>query len=158
MIAWETFCLPFSSECSNLRTCRLDMWPFLFMAFILHTWLAAGETMVPISWTELQCPVTGQIEQRKVAKIGAWPLKVEVAVNGKRHPGKKPLWKNGGKCASVNLLAIAASYYQYVVLVYVVFRGLIWQNINAAVCLLCVSIHTHSHLLFFFEIYFLLCS
>lgn len=32
---------------------------------------AAGETMVPISWTELQCPVTGQIEQRKVAKVGA---------------------------------------------------------------------------------------
>ncbi|GFP95741.1 exosome complex component csl4 [Phtheirospermum japonicum] len=31
---------------------------------------AAGETMVPISWTEMQCPSTGQIEQRKVAKIG----------------------------------------------------------------------------------------
>uniref|UniRef100_A0A7N2KQJ5 Exosome complex component CSL4 C-terminal domain-containing protein n=1 Tax=Quercus lobata TaxID=97700 RepID=A0A7N2KQJ5_QUELO len=30
----------------------------------------AGETMVPISWTEMQCPLTGQIEQRKVAKIG----------------------------------------------------------------------------------------
>lgn len=30
----------------------------------------AGATMVPISWTEMQCPLTGQIEQRKVAKIG----------------------------------------------------------------------------------------
>ncbi|GAB4835457.1 hypothetical protein Ancab_000365 [Ancistrocladus abbreviatus] len=29
----------------------------------------AGATMIPISWTEMQCPVTGQIEQRKVAKI-----------------------------------------------------------------------------------------
>ncbi|KAL9341805.1 hypothetical protein Peur_065130 [Populus x canadensis] len=31
---------------------------------------AAGATMVPISWTEMQCPLTGQIEQRKVAKVG----------------------------------------------------------------------------------------
>lgn len=31
---------------------------------------SAGETMIPISWTEMQCPVTGQIEQRKVAKVG----------------------------------------------------------------------------------------
>ncbi|CAI0433662.1 unnamed protein product, partial [Linum tenue] len=31
----------------------------------------AGETMVPISWTEMQCPLTGQIEQRKVAKVGS---------------------------------------------------------------------------------------
>ncbi|KAJ8447775.1 hypothetical protein Cgig2_015138 [Carnegiea gigantea] len=30
----------------------------------------AGEMMIPISWTEMQCPVTGQIEQRKVAKVG----------------------------------------------------------------------------------------
>ncbi|CAN6575376.1 unnamed protein product [Malus baccata var. baccata] len=30
---------------------------------------ASGETMVPISWTEMQCPRTGQIEQRKVAKM-----------------------------------------------------------------------------------------
>lgn len=30
-----------------------------------------GATMVPISWTEMQCPSTGQIEQRKVAKVGA---------------------------------------------------------------------------------------
>ncbi|CAK7341219.1 unnamed protein product [Dovyalis caffra] len=30
---------------------------------------AAGATMVPISWTEMQCPLTGQIEQRKVAKV-----------------------------------------------------------------------------------------
>ncbi|OVA02277.1 Exosome complex component CSL4 [Macleaya cordata] len=30
----------------------------------------AGATMVPISWTEMQCPSTGQIEQRKVAKVG----------------------------------------------------------------------------------------
>ncbi|KAG1359704.1 exosome complex component CSL4 [Cocos nucifera] len=28
----------------------------------------AGATMVPISWTEMQCPLTGQVEQRKVAK------------------------------------------------------------------------------------------
>uniref|UniRef100_A0A5B7BRJ1 Exosome complex component CSL4 n=1 Tax=Davidia involucrata TaxID=16924 RepID=A0A5B7BRJ1_DAVIN len=31
----------------------------------------AGATMVPISWTEMQCPLTGQTEQRKVAKVGA---------------------------------------------------------------------------------------
>ncbi|KAJ7973572.1 exosome complex component CSL4 [Quillaja saponaria] len=31
----------------------------------------AGATMVPISWTEMHCPVTGQIEQRKVAKVGS---------------------------------------------------------------------------------------
>ncbi|CAM8931242.1 unnamed protein product [Rhodiola kirilowii] len=31
---------------------------------------AAGGTMVPISWTEMQCPLTGQIELRKVAKVG----------------------------------------------------------------------------------------
>ncbi|KAM7250202.1 hypothetical protein ACFE04_022085 [Oxalis oulophora] len=31
---------------------------------------ASGGTMVPISWTEMQCPLTGQIEQRKVAKVG----------------------------------------------------------------------------------------
>ncbi|CBI28643.3 hypothetical protein VitviT2T_005236 [Vitis vinifera] len=31
---------------------------------------AAGATMVPMSWTEMQCPLTGQIEQRKVAKVG----------------------------------------------------------------------------------------
>jgi len=31
----------------------------------------AGAAMVPISWTEMQCPLTGQIEQRKVAKIGS---------------------------------------------------------------------------------------
>jgi len=30
----------------------------------------AGETMVPISWTEMQCPLSGQTEQRKVAKVG----------------------------------------------------------------------------------------
>ncbi|ONK63896.1 uncharacterized protein A4U43_C07F20040 [Asparagus officinalis] len=28
-----------------------------------------GGTMIPISWTEMQCPLTGQIEQRKVAKV-----------------------------------------------------------------------------------------
>ncbi|XP_026433638.1 exosome complex component CSL4-like isoform X1 [Papaver somniferum] len=28
-----------------------------------------GATMVPISYTEMQCPLTGQIEQRKVAKV-----------------------------------------------------------------------------------------
>ncbi|CAN1233906.1 Exosome complex component CSL4 [Linum perenne] len=31
----------------------------------------AGATMVPISWTEMQCPLTGQIEKRKVAKVGS---------------------------------------------------------------------------------------
>ncbi|XP_075498813.1 uncharacterized protein LOC142537128 isoform X1 [Primulina tabacum] len=31
---------------------------------------AAGATMAAISWTEMQCPLTGQIEQRKVAKVG----------------------------------------------------------------------------------------
>lgn len=30
----------------------------------------AGEPLIPISWTEMQCPMTGQIEQRKVAKVG----------------------------------------------------------------------------------------
>ncbi|XP_020527235.1 exosome complex component csl4-like isoform X1 [Amborella trichopoda] len=30
---------------------------------------AAGATMIPISWTEMQCPQTGQIKQRKVAKV-----------------------------------------------------------------------------------------
>ncbi|KAI3995736.1 hypothetical protein MKX01_007215 [Papaver californicum] len=28
-----------------------------------------GATMVPISYTEMQCPLTGQIEQRKIAKV-----------------------------------------------------------------------------------------
>ena len=28
--------------------------------------------MVAISWTEMQCPETGQIEQRKVAKVEKW--------------------------------------------------------------------------------------
>ncbi|XP_006282467.2 exosome complex component CSL4 [Capsella rubella] len=32
---------------------------------------AAGETMVPISWTEMQCPLSGQTEKRKVAKVGS---------------------------------------------------------------------------------------
>ncbi|WCJ43731.1 Exosome complex component CSL4 [Euphorbia peplus] len=31
----------------------------------------AGATMVPVSWTEMQCPLTGQIEHRKVAKVGS---------------------------------------------------------------------------------------
>ncbi|XP_058000422.1 uncharacterized protein LOC110668126 isoform X2 [Hevea brasiliensis] len=31
----------------------------------------AGATMVPISWTEMQCSLTGQIERRKVAKVGS---------------------------------------------------------------------------------------
>lgn len=26
----------------------------------------------PVSWTEMQCPLTGQIEQRKVAKAASW--------------------------------------------------------------------------------------
>ncbi|GAV86224.1 EXOSC1 domain-containing protein/ECR1_N domain-containing protein [Cephalotus follicularis] len=32
---------------------------------------SAGATMIPISWTEMQCPSTGQIEQRKVARLGS---------------------------------------------------------------------------------------
>lgn len=36
----------------------------------LLIFFVVGETMVPISWTEMQCPLTGQIEQRKVAKVG----------------------------------------------------------------------------------------
>ncbi|CAN4115223.1 unnamed protein product [Withania somnifera] len=32
---------------------------------------AAGGLMVPISWTEMQCPLTGQVEPRKVAKVEA---------------------------------------------------------------------------------------
>ncbi|KAM0945017.1 putative nucleic acid-binding, exosome complex component CSL4 [Dioscorea sansibarensis] len=35
----------------------------------------SGGVMVPISWTEMQCPLTGQIEHRKVAKV---PPKAEV--------------------------------------------------------------------------------
>lgn len=31
-------------------------------------WSVVGGIMVPISWTEMQCPLTGQIERRKVAK------------------------------------------------------------------------------------------
>ncbi|EOY13797.1 Nucleic acid-binding, OB-fold-like protein [Theobroma cacao] len=30
---------------------------------------ADAATMVPISWAEMQCPLTGQLEQRKVAKV-----------------------------------------------------------------------------------------
>ncbi|XP_021288394.1 exosome complex component CSL4 [Herrania umbratica] len=30
---------------------------------------AGAATMVPISWAEMQCPLTGQLEQRKVAKV-----------------------------------------------------------------------------------------
>uniref|UniRef100_A0A0D6RAG2 S1 motif domain-containing protein n=1 Tax=Araucaria cunninghamii TaxID=56994 RepID=A0A0D6RAG2_ARACU len=29
----------------------------------------AGAMMVPFSWTEMQCPLTGQLERRKVAKV-----------------------------------------------------------------------------------------
>ncbi|TXG66140.1 hypothetical protein EZV62_007415 [Acer yangbiense] len=35
---------------------------------VLSAESTAGGTMIPISWTEMQCPLTGQIEQRKVAK------------------------------------------------------------------------------------------
>ncbi|RYR38754.1 hypothetical protein Ahy_A09g043936 isoform A [Arachis hypogaea] len=31
----------------------------------------AGACMVPVSWTEMQCPLTGQIENRKVAKVAS---------------------------------------------------------------------------------------
>ncbi|CAH9076331.1 unnamed protein product [Cuscuta europaea] len=30
---------------------------------------AAGATLVPINWTEMQCPLTGQVVNRKVAKV-----------------------------------------------------------------------------------------
>lgn len=36
---------------------------------VLSAQSMAGATMVPISWTEMQCPLTGQIELRKVAKV-----------------------------------------------------------------------------------------
>ncbi|XP_078441912.1 nucleic acid-binding, OB-fold-like protein [Wolffia australiana] len=36
---------------------------------VLSAQSPAGVSMVPISWTEMQCPVTGQKEQRKVAKV-----------------------------------------------------------------------------------------
>lgn len=39
-----------------------------------------GGTMVPISWTEMQCPLTGQTEQRKVAKVRSWPSEIDLAV------------------------------------------------------------------------------
>lgn len=29
----------------------------------------SGETMLPVSWTEVQCPVTGEVEDRKVARV-----------------------------------------------------------------------------------------
>ncbi|KAI9186381.1 hypothetical protein LWI29_037492 [Acer saccharum] len=38
---------------------------------VLSAESTAGGTMIPISWTEMQCPLTGQIEQRKVAKVGS---------------------------------------------------------------------------------------
>jgi len=38
--------------------------------FVVH-FFCLGATMVPVSWTEMQCPVTGQIEQRKVAKAAS---------------------------------------------------------------------------------------
>ncbi|KAK0602058.1 hypothetical protein LWI29_029947 [Acer saccharum] len=44
--------LRFQETCAELRSVR-------------------GGTMIPISWTEMQCPLTGQIEQRKVAKVGS---------------------------------------------------------------------------------------
>ncbi|KAI4350122.1 hypothetical protein L6164_010635 [Bauhinia variegata] len=31
----------------------------------------SGATMVPISWTEMKCPLTHQIEKRKVAKVAS---------------------------------------------------------------------------------------
>lgn len=49
----------------------------IFLGFawfrFLKRWLTnfAGGTMVPISWTEMQCPLTGQVEPRKVAKVEA---------------------------------------------------------------------------------------
>lgn len=43
----------------------------IFSYVFLKLVLFIGGTMVPISWTEMQCPLTGQIEQRKVAKVGA---------------------------------------------------------------------------------------
>ncbi|KAI4369461.1 hypothetical protein MLD38_017898 [Melastoma candidum] len=31
----------------------------------------ASETMIPINWTEMQCPLAGQIKKRKVAKVSS---------------------------------------------------------------------------------------
>jgi hypothetical protein len=47
-----------------LSTARNDL------GVILST-SAAGATMVPINWEQMQCPVTQQKEFRKVAKIEA---------------------------------------------------------------------------------------
>lgn len=46
--------------CISVRVNKIFMW----------SGDCAGETMVPISWTEMQCPLSGQTEQRKVAKVG----------------------------------------------------------------------------------------
>nr|GEV43336.1 exosome complex component CSL4 [Tanacetum cinerariifolium] len=43
----------------------------LMLLRLVQKFLLFGATMDPISWTEMQCPLTGQIEQRKVAKVGA---------------------------------------------------------------------------------------
>ena len=31
----------------------------------------AGAPMVPLSWEEMQCPQSGELEKRKVARVGA---------------------------------------------------------------------------------------
>lgn len=50
-----------------LYVCLLSIDLCLYV--VIYLIIASGGTMVPISWTEMQCPLTGQIEQRKVAKV-----------------------------------------------------------------------------------------
>ncbi|GJM87337.1 hypothetical protein PR202_ga25386 [Eleusine coracana subsp. coracana] len=40
--------------------------PWCIMQFMYRKYCGR---LVPISWTEMQCDLTGQIEQRKVAKV-----------------------------------------------------------------------------------------
>lgn len=54
----------------------------------------------------MQCPLTGQIEQRKVAKVDAWLIQVDVSLaeKSKIHPWKKTSWE--WETNSVSFLAI----------------------------------------------------
>lgn len=42
---------------------------FTSLKFISHPFSFAGVPMIPISWTEMQCPKTHNKEPRKVARI-----------------------------------------------------------------------------------------
>ncbi|ORZ39231.1 hypothetical protein BCR44DRAFT_72803 [Catenaria anguillulae PL171] len=37
---------------------------------VIYAQSPAGATMIPISWEEMQCPMTGAIENRKVCQVG----------------------------------------------------------------------------------------